>query len=183
MARSGTHADGRDSLVRPQPRVTFLSYDPRDSERAHRFLLRHAAMLGDVRTVGVAPGDPLGTFADDSAIIDEICRRYLSDASVGIVLLGASTWTRRFVDWEIAAAASHGCALLALPLEFAACPIPTRLMLLAEARRAAVRTRPPTDSYELDSWIHTAMADAASPGRTARVVDMPLMRHDATAGS
>ena len=47
--------------------------------------------------------------------------RYLHDASLAIVLLGAATWSRRFVDWEIAAALGLGddepLALVAVDLD------------------------------------------------------------------
>lgn len=183
MAHSGIHAEGRLPRLGARPRVTFLSYDPRDSDQAEKFLARHASTLGQVRTVGIAPGDPLDDVADDATIIDEIRRRYLSDASIGLVLVGPSTWTRRFVDWEIAAAATHGCGLLALTLEPAAFPIPARLTLLAETRRAAVHTRPPVDGNELASWIDAAMVGAASPLHPERAANTPLMRHDVSAGT
>lgn len=55
-------------------------------------------------TQGVTDGDDFVDSPSDATIVATIRTRYLRDAALAIVLLGESTWSRRFVDWEIAAA-------------------------------------------------------------------------------
>jgi len=40
---------------------------------------------------------------DTDYVMRRIRERYMADTSVTIVMLGQSTWKRRYVDWEIAA--------------------------------------------------------------------------------
>lgn len=60
-------------------------------------------------------GDDFVDSPSDATIVAAIRERYLRDATLAIVLLGESTWSRRFVDWEIAAAlGGHGDVPLAM---------------------------------------------------------------------
>lgn len=61
-------------------------------------------MFNSIHTRGVTDGDDFVAGGSDDEIVGSIRARYIRDASVGIVLLGNATWSRRFVDWEIAAA-------------------------------------------------------------------------------
>jgi hypothetical protein len=172
----------------PQPKApqlqatgaTFLSYDPLDIDRVHAFLDTHGASLGEMRTVGVTLDDPIARAHDEQHILDEIARRYVADAQLTLVLVGQRTWTRRFVDWEVAAAASNGCAILAVPLHPITPPVPARLQLLAESGGATIASHPPTSTAELTAWIEAACcARAGRLTSTPRAMRTPLMQRDA----
>lgn len=161
-----------------RPRSTFLCFDPRDAEPVEAFVRKHREVLGTVRSVGVTGGDTVSHAMDERFIIAEIRRRYIAEANLALVLVGDRTWRRRFVDWEVAASATHGCAMLALPV----CPrppaIPARVRLLAEENRAMIRDRPPTDAKELAAWIQTAMDLRLSRQQIGRALRTPLMQRD-----
>ena len=40
---------------------------------------------------------------DDDYVMRRIREEYLSDTTVTLVFIGKETWTRKFVDWELAA--------------------------------------------------------------------------------
>lgn len=157
----------------------FLSYDPRDIERVQMFLDRHASALPHARTVGVTSADDLVRWTDTTQVIDAIQRRYIGDADITVVMLGERTWTRRFVDWEVAASASGGCAVLAVPLSHG-CAVPARVRLLAEDGSAIISPQPPGSPLELGSWIATALnaRKRVDSGRQ-RAGQTPLMRRNA----
>ena len=161
---------------------TFISYDDRDVEQVHAFLDTHRPLLGSVRSVGVTSDDAIARSADEQHILAEVARRYVGEANLALVLVGNQTWTRRFVDWEVAAAAARGCSILAVPLYPSAAAVPARVRLLAEARRAVVAGHPPTSTAEFDDWISEALATIASTSRVqpTRAMKTPLMRRDAT---
>lgn len=68
------------------------------------FVDRFDHLFAGVLTRGVTEGDDFVASPSDEVILRSIRRRYLVDATVAILLVGQSTWTRRFVDWELAAA-------------------------------------------------------------------------------
>lgn len=65
-------------------------------------------MFAAIDTVGVTDGDVATIGADLSGLATKIRSQYLGDADATVVLVGRSTWTRRFVDWEIAATLAGG---------------------------------------------------------------------------
>lgn len=163
--------------------ATFISYDDRDVEQVHAFLDTHRQLLGPIRSVGVTTEDAIARYADERHILDEVARRYVGDAELTLVLVGEHTWTRRFVDWEVAAAASAECGILAVPLHTAVAAIPARVRLLAEASRAIVADHPPTSSAEFGEWLVQAQSTKGASDRVQpmRAMKTPLMRRDAQA--
>lgn len=176
MSGAATQEPKPDATTTPR---AFLSYDPRDIDRVQTFLDRHATALPHARTVGVTSADDFVRSTDTNQIIDAIQRRYVCDADIAVVMLGERTWTRRFVDWEVAASASHGCAVLAVPLSLG-CAVPARVRLLAEEGSALILRQPPASPHELGSWITTAL-DTRSRSATGRqrAEQTPLMRRNA----
>jgi Thoeris protein ThsB, TIR-like domain len=51
--------------------------------------------------IGVTEDDDFVDSDDTDYIMDRIREEYLGNTTVTIVLVGACTWSRRFVDWEI----------------------------------------------------------------------------------
>jgi hypothetical protein len=91
-------------------------------------------LFDSVHTRGVTDGDDFVACPSDRHITAAIRSRFIRDASLGIVLLGSSTWSQRFVDWEIAAAiGGHGETVLPLvlfdlyPQARSRTPLPPRL--------------------------------------------------------
>ncbi len=180
--RQGSVVDAQDLQNAPlEQAATFLSFDERDVDEVHSFVAKFGLALGRIRSVGVTTGDELGRSVDEFRIVQEIRRRYLGDADLTIVLIGDRTWTRRFVDWEIAASVAHGCALLGVPLHAEAPATPARLRLLAEDGRAVVMDQAPQDELELASWVVTTSELRWANRRVGRAMKTPLMHRDAHA--
>lgn len=171
-ATVGPHEEGAAA------RTTFVSYDARDADHVEQFLDTHRGALGVIRSVGVTATDDLAGFTDDSLIIGEIARRYIGGADLALVLVGDRTWTRRFIDWEIAASASVGCTVLAVPLGATQPAVPARVRLLAEERRAIVATHAPVSTAELRIWIAEARSRPRAGHSSLRAMRTPLMRRD-----
>jgi len=91
-----------------QPRhKVFISYHhSRDQAYRNRFdyLFGHISDVVVLRSVQIGDLDPnLRTETLRQKIRDE----YLRDSTVTVVLVGAETWKRKHVDWEIAASIRH----------------------------------------------------------------------------
>lgn len=174
--RTATHTLTHQGAIAPG---AFLSFDPRDINDVQAFLVRNKSVLPGVRTVGVTSGDDLVRWNEPERVLAAIRSRYIGDATVTIVLVGEKTWTRRFIDWEVAASANSGCALVAIPL-FAGSAAPARVRLLAEDGSALILQRPPMSPRELSNWIATAL-QARHADWGGRAMHTPLMRRDASA--
>lgn len=139
----------------------FLIYHHDDYQAAEAFVATYTPMFNDVYTRGVTEGDDFVDSPSDDAIIGSIQARYLRDATLAIVLLGATTWSRRFVDWEIAAAlggpSDVPLALMALALEPEAPRVPPRLTCGGEQRALAKLATMPCDPVQMASHVAAAL--------------------------
>lgn len=73
------------------------------------------------RSVGVTEADDFVQSNDPDYIKRRIRELYLADSTVTILLLGACTWSRKFVDWELSSSLRNDTVnrrngLLAMPL-------------------------------------------------------------------
>ena len=103
--------------------------------------------------------------SNDDYVMSRIRERFLKDSTVTIVLVGACTWSRKFVDWEVKASLARpalGLAngLLAVVLNPArrtnpAPRLPERVRLNVESGYATYHWYPST-SAELAAWIEDA---------------------------
>ena len=86
----------------PQSRhKVFVSYYHRDDQRyCDQFVKKYLHLL---TCKSVQPGEISGELSADY-IKRLIQKEYLTDASVVVVLIGAKTYCRKHVDWEISAA-------------------------------------------------------------------------------
>lgn len=78
----------------------FISYHVDDESEVARFL----DSFGDqiiATCIGVTAEDDFVNSDDTDYIMDQIREKYLGSTTVTIVLVGACTWARRFVDWEV----------------------------------------------------------------------------------
>lgn len=78
----------------------FVSYHVDDVAEVETFLNDFGSEF-IARSVGVTVDDDFVDSDDDDYIKRRIREQYLTDSTVTIVMLGACTWARRFVDWEI----------------------------------------------------------------------------------
>jgi hypothetical protein len=105
----------------------FISYHHDDEVEVEDFIdsFDHAHDVFIARGIGASmPGDVIGS-NDSEYIMRRIRELYLNDSTVTIVLVGACTWARRYVDWEVAAslrntASSRRNGLMAITLPSAA---------------------------------------------------------------
>ena len=90
---------------------TFISYHHDDQEEVDEFIktFDHDRDVFIARAVG---SDETMETLIDSDNPDYVMRRirqdYLSDSTVTLVFIGQNTWTRKFVDWELAASLHQG---------------------------------------------------------------------------
>jgi hypothetical protein len=102
---------------------------------------------------------------DDDYVIGRIRERFLKDSTVTIVLVGACTWARKFVDWEVQASLrrpAYGRAngLLAIVLDPTlrsnpAPRLPERVDLNVESGYAKYHWYP-SNRTDLARWIDDA---------------------------
>ncbi|WP_347711985.1 TIR domain-containing protein [Olsenella uli] len=101
----------------------FISYHHADELEVERFIQQfddnHDVLIARGIGAGMA-GDVINSDNDDY-IMRRIRDLYLRDTTVTIVLVGRKTWTRKFVDWEVAASLrntpnSNRSGLLAITL-------------------------------------------------------------------
>ena len=103
-------------------RNSFVTYHHED-ERQVADLVAQFDHKGDVfivRRLGEMPGDIVDS-TDTGYVMRRIREDFISDSTVTLVLAGACTWARRYVDWEIQASLRQGSGqlpngLLGIPL-------------------------------------------------------------------
>ncbi|MWB97894.1 TIR domain-containing protein [Agromyces seonyuensis] len=116
------------SLILPYTRhKTFISYHHDDEAEVCSFIdhFDHDHDILISRGIGASMAGDVIDSTDADYIKQRIRTLYLRDSTVTLVLVGRHTWTRRFVDWEIAASlrntsTSSRNGLLAITLPSAA---------------------------------------------------------------
>lgn len=102
---------------------TFISYHHVDEAEVAAFIDHfdhdHDVLIS--RGIGASMAGDVIDSTDADYIKQRIRQLYLRDSSVTLVMVGAETWGRRFVDWEVAAslrntATSNRNGLLAITL-------------------------------------------------------------------
>jgi MTH538 TIR-like domain (DUF1863) len=88
-------------------RNVFISFHHEDEFEVAVFCKRFAQYFNQMRTLGVSEeGDEYAekiNSGDPEYVMRKIRERKIAGTSCTIVLIGKCTWTRRYVDWEIAA--------------------------------------------------------------------------------
>ena len=106
-------------MTEPGRRKVFVSYHHvHDQMYRDRFI---QMMRDDIVDWSVADGDINDLNRPTEAIRQEIRERYIREATVTVVLVGACTWQRMHVDWEISSSLRHTesnprCGLLGIVL-------------------------------------------------------------------
>jgi hypothetical protein len=90
---------------------TFISYHQEDQEEVDEFIktFDHDRDVFIARAVGSDETmEELIDSDNDDYVMSRIRQDYLSDSTVTLVFIGQNTWTRKFVDWELAASLHQG---------------------------------------------------------------------------
>ena len=90
---------------------TFISYHHADQEEVDDFIktFDHERDAFIARAVGSDETmETLINSDDDDYVMRRIREKYLSDSTVTLVFIGKNSWTRKFVDWELAASLHQG---------------------------------------------------------------------------
>lgn len=98
----------------------FISYHVDDLDEVATFVSNFGTEFIP-RSVGVTEADDFVASDDTDYIKRRIREEYLTDSTVTILLLGACTWSRKFVDWEISSSLRNDIVnrrngLLVIPL-------------------------------------------------------------------
>lgn len=146
----------------------FLSYHHRDADEVAAFVDSFGSVFSSTLSIGVSEADGPSMTLDDGLLLDRIAEKYLADSTMTIVLIGESTWARRFVDWEIAAtltSSSPRRALMGVLLQsaIAGARLPPRLESVGH--ESCVRSYPESVG-ELAGWIRDAAAAVDGSRRT-----------------
>jgi len=111
----------------------FVSYHADDEDEVTQFMEDFGdQFIGTV--VGVTKDDDFVDSDDTDYVMDQIRERYLGSTTVTIVLIGACTWSRKFVDWETYASlrqyktyAPSGLVAINLPSQGTSGTLPKRV--------------------------------------------------------
>lgn len=141
---------------------TFLSYHHEDRDAVRRFIDTFDDTHDSLITRGIRGPDDLINSGDPDYVMGEIRRRYLTDSTVTVVLVGEHTWSRKFVDWEVQSSLRQPAngrpnGLLAVLLNPNATRgrLPGRVKLNRESGYSSFY-RYPTRVSELAGWIDDA---------------------------
>lgn len=89
----------------------FISYHHADQKEVDDFIktFDHQRDVFIARAVGSDETmEALIESDDDDYVMRRIREKHLSDSTVTLVFIGMETWTRKFVDWELAASLHQG---------------------------------------------------------------------------
>lgn len=90
---------------------TFISYHHDDQEEVDEFIktFDHDRDVFIARAVGSDQTlDELIDSDDDVYVMRRIREKHMSDSTVTLLFVGKNTWSRKFVDWELAASLHQG---------------------------------------------------------------------------
>ena len=90
---------------------TFISYHRDDQEEVDKFIetFDHDRDVFIARAVGSDQTmDELIESDDDDYVMRRIREEHIRDSTVTLAFVGKNTWTRKFVDWEIASSLRQG---------------------------------------------------------------------------
>lgn len=166
----------------PVRHKVFISYHHADQLEAEAFAERFKGVF-IARMVGVSDADGLETYVDSDKtdyVMRRIREKYLADSTVTIVLIGKCTWSRRYVDWEIASTLRNDpvnkrSGLMAVSLKSVAASdrrLPDRLSDNVDGEEGYARWwKYPTSDASLRSCIEIALAarDRKTPTNTRQL--------------
>ncbi len=141
----------------------FISYHHDDQQYVNQFV-RTFDILNNCfihRAVGVMDDNIINS-TDTDYIMRRIRELYLADSTVTIILIGGCTWSRKYVDWEIASTLRNdpnnkrsGLIGIFLPYVSSRMLVPPRLQDNINSGYAQVFDYPKY-AWQLTNWIEAA---------------------------
>jgi hypothetical protein len=151
--------------AQPTCRIVFVSHSHLHEVETKQFLKEFAGAF-IARHVGVSNRDDFIDSTNPDYVMSQIRKKYIGPATVTIVLVGACTHSRRYVDWEIKASLQQGQDRLPnglLALKLPSCPngasLPPRLeenLRVNDELGFARYYNYPRNIAELKRWIEEA---------------------------
>ena len=111
VARTTTDVGSIKTLTEEVRHKTFISYHDDDQAEVDEFLRMFDVGRDTFIARAVGSDETMETLVggdDDDYIVRQIRERYLSDTTVTLIFIGKATWTRKLVDWELAASLHQG---------------------------------------------------------------------------
>jgi hypothetical protein len=177
--------------IQPRHKV-FVSYH-HSRDQAYRNRFEH--LFSNIRDVIISKSVQIGDIDPNlktETIRQKIRNEYLRDSTVTVVLIGAETWKRKHVDWEIAASIRHteynprsgllGIILPTYPRKdqqtYDPYTIPPRLYNNIKCRFAEIYNWS-NDANTVQNWIHEAFErrNSVNPNNT-----LPLFAKNRSGG-
>ena len=78
----------------------FISFHQADAAEVEKFIDDFEDAFIPM-VLGVSDDDDFIDSSDTDYVMEQIREKYLTNSTVTIVLVGACTWARRYVDWEV----------------------------------------------------------------------------------
>lgn len=154
-------------MISKPRRKCFLSYHKDDLKAVEKFAKKYSGVF--IPKVLGALNQKLVNSNDSNYIMRQIREEYLQDSTVTIVILGQCTWSRKFVDWEIASSLRNdpknkrsGLLGLVLPSVGSISNVKLSKRMSANMRRRGERDkyarlhRFPDNDESLRGWIEDA---------------------------
>lgn len=156
----------RQGKVAPVRHKCFISFHGADIDGVTDFVDQFSSVFIP-RVVGASESDHFNdpvTSTDEDYIKSQIASKYMWDSSVTIVYVGSCAWSRKFVDWEIAASLRNSeknkrNGLLGItPADRSQNTVPARLQknLNSDGEAYARYKFYPTTEDSLRAWIEDA---------------------------
>lgn len=84
-------------------RNIFVTYHHADQQEVYNFVARHGEWFNSIRVLGASDSDDYVASGNADYILRRIREKYISGTSATIALIGKCSWSRKYIDWEIAA--------------------------------------------------------------------------------
>ncbi len=163
-------------------RKVFVSFFQNDRAEVETFILNWAtnAQVFTPKALGIVGNEDFIDSTNPEYVMGQIRQKYLGDSTVTIVLLGACTHSRRYVDWEIKTSlrrgdyTPNGLIAILLPSAGGSAYLPERFRANWNAQHIDCYARyyaMPTSPTQLRGWIEAAF--------TARTAQAELIQNDA----
>lgn len=163
----------------------FISYHHDDQDEVNDFIETYddEKDVFIARALGTDMEQDIIDSNDTDYVMSRIRELYLKDSTVTIVLIGACTWARRYVDWEIQSSLRHGekttpnglLGIVLPSIKTPTAPNRLRINLLGENNDEGYARWHwyPKNKTELSKWIDTAFNARTS---LAYLIDNPRER-------
>ena len=153
---------------------TFISYHHDDQEEVDKFIetFDHDRDVFIARAVGSDQTmDELIESDDDDYVMRRIREDHIRDSTVTLVFVGKNTWSRKFVDWELAASLHQGSkaglpngVLAILSPELSEALLPDRFVDNWESGYAKFHPYP-KNRTQLSKWVDQAFEAREDEGK------------------